>query len=174
MTSVRLAPILLLLLPGCEAVRDRLPGGAASARAGAPVTLPETREEAEVLVSAAGRSEALPEAPRTAEDFDTTTEAERVIATAAAEAASEDEEEALGTTVATLGDPAEPGLWLATPLVAETRPGRLVYPPTEESVLVELRPIAGAATAGSRISLPAIRLLGAPLAGLPEIEVYAR
>ena len=174
MTVLRLLPFLLLALPGCESVRAAFPGGGDGSAPRAPVALPQSQAETEELVSAAGRSETLPEAPRTVEDFDTTTEAERAVATAAAAAPSETEERALGTTIATLGDPAEPGLWLATPLVAETGPGRLVYPESGESVLVELRPIGGPATAGSRISLPAIRLLGAPIAGLPEIEVYAR
>jgi hypothetical protein len=39
-------------------------------------------------------------------------------------------------------------------------------------VRVELRPIEGPATGGSRISLAALRLLGASLAGLPEVEVF--
>ena len=138
------------------------------------MVIPETAEEVAAVVAAAGQAEAVPEGARTAEAFDTTTEAERVIATAAAAEPAETPEEALGTTIASLGDPTEPGLWLATPLVSEVRPGRLALADTGQSVLVELRPIEGPATGGSRISLPAIRLLGASLASLPEIEVYAR
>ena len=171
----RLAPLLLVALPGCAALGIGAgPDGAAPAAPAGPVVIPETQAEVEAVVATAGRAEAVPSGARTAEAFDTTTEAERVIAKAAAEEPPEEAEEALGTTIASLGDPADPGLWLATPLVAEARPGRLLYPETGESVLVELRSVGGPATGGSRISLPAIRLLGAPLAGLPEIEVFGR
>ncbi len=166
MTPIRLAPLLVLALAGCAAPSAGPPGGGPPA----PVAMPATQAEVEAVVSTAGRSRAVPQGARTAEAFDTTTEAERAIAKAAAAEPPESAEQALGTTVASLGDPADPGLWLATPLVSGTRPGRLVYPETGESVLVELRPASGA----TRISLAAIRLLGAPLAGLPEIEVYGR
>ena len=165
MTPIRLAP-LLLVLSACAESAARPP----QAGPPGPVAIPETQAEVEAVVSTAGRSQAVPRGARTAEAFDTTTEAERAIAKAAAAEPPESAEQSLGTTVASLGDPADPGLWLATPLVSGTRPGRLVYPETGESVLVELRPGSGA----SRISLPAIRLLGAPLTGLPEIEVYGR
>jgi hypothetical protein len=54
--------------------------------------------------------------------------------------------------------------------VSQARPGRLAL--GERSVRVELRPIEGPATGGSRISLAALRLLGASLAGLPKVEVF--
>jgi hypothetical protein len=107
---------------------------------------------------------------RTAEEFDTTTPAERRAAAAAPAPAGEAR---LGVTVASLGDPSAPGFWLETPLVAEVRQGRVLLAATGASVQVELRPIAGAATAGSRLSLAALRLLGVGLTDLPEIEVYA-
>ena len=50
--------------------------------------------------------------------------------------------------------------------------GRVEYPETGKSAQVELIPIDGAATAGSRISLPAMRLLGAPLTGLVTLRVF--
>ncbi|MDX1781252.1 MAG: hypothetical protein R3256_08025 [Thalassovita sp.] len=78
----------------------------------------------------------------------------------------------LGTTVATLGDPAREGFWIETPLVAEPGKGRVRYPANGREVRVDLIPIAGAVTAGSRLSLGAMRLLDAPLTGLPEVEVY--
>jgi hypothetical protein len=80
---------------------------------------------------------------------------------------------ALGRTVASLGDAAQPGLWMKTPLVQVERPGRVMYPVTGKSVAVTLIPIAGPVTAGSRLSLQAMYELGAPLTGLPEIEVFA-
>lgn len=75
-------------------------------------------------------------------------------------------------TIAGLGDPAKPGLWLETPLVTTEQPGRVSYRATGASVNVTLRPIPGEATAGSRLSLQAMRDLGAPLTELVEVTVY--
>lgn len=80
---------------------------------------------------------------------------------------------ALGRTVATLGNAAEPGLWLKTPLVQSATAGRVAYPVTGKTVAVTLIPIEGPVTAGSRLSLQAMQALGADLTGLPEIEVFA-
>lgn len=110
-----------------------------------------------------------PAAARTAEAFDTTTNAQRAAATAAPRAP----EDLLGRTVASLGDPADPGFWAVTPLVSAPRQGRLVDPATGFSVLVELRPRDAAAGAGTLVSLPALRALGVPLTALREIAVYA-
>lgn len=110
---------------------------------------------------------AAPANARTVEDFDTTSAEER----AAAQNVS-DGGQALGTTIASLGAPAEPGFWLETPLVDAVTQGRVVYAETGASAAVELRPIDGSATAGSRLSLAAMRLIGAPLTGLPELTVY--
>ncbi len=79
----------------------------------------------------------------------------------------------LGTTVASLGDAAQPGLWLKTPLVGTEQPGRVRSVETGQSVGVTLIPIEGPATAGSRLSLAAMQAIGAPLTGLPEVEVTA-
>ena len=106
----------------------------------------------------------------TADELDTTTEEDRAAAVAPppdpAAAAS------LGTTVASLGPPADPGIWMETPLVAEPTMGRVVYPANGRSVTLELRPSGGAAGSGSQISLAAMRLLEAPLTGLLELEVF--
>lgn len=110
-----------------------------------------------------------PAAAQLPEDLDTTTAAER----AAAIAPPPSGEREMGRTITSLGDPVDPGFWLETPLVSEPGKGRVVYPATGQSVAVDLRPIDGPATGGSRISLPAMRLLGAPLTGLPELIVYA-
>ena len=112
-----------------------------------------------------------PKNATTAEQFDTTSQAERTAALAPVKPAGE---RALGKTIATLGNPTDPGFWLETTLVNERTQGRVVYAPTGKSVAVELIPIQGAATSGSRISLPAMRLLGAPLSGLPELTVFAK
>ncbi len=106
---------------------------------------------------------------RTVEDFDLTTAAERE----AAKAPSGGGERSLGSTVASLGDPSSQGFWLETPLVDSETEGRVVYGKTGESANVTLRPIPGEPGAGSRISLAAMRVLGASLTDLPTLEVYA-
>ena len=162
--------LLTLAAPGCARLQSALPGPDPSPPR--PVVLPETPEEIAAAVAGAGRAEPLPADRRTAEDFDTTTPEERAVAVAAA--AEEAPERPLGRAVVSLGDAAEPGLWLETPLVEAAGPGRLAYAPAGTSVLVELRPSGGAAGSASRASLAAMRLLEAPLAGLPEVEIFAR
>ena len=111
----------------------------------------------------------VPPAARTVDDFDTTTTAQKNEALSkAAEGGGVD----LGVTIASLGAPSEPGFWLKTPLVAAPARGRVLYPATGKSVEVDLIPIDGPKTAGSRMSLSAMRLVGAPFTGLPEIRVY--
>ncbi len=105
----------------------------------------------------------------TVEEFDTTTSQER--AAAAAVPASGGGEAALGTTVASLGNPAEPGFWAETPLVSAVRRGRLTDPASGASVQVELRPSGGDAGTGTRVSLPAFRVLELPLSALRELRV---
>ena len=79
----------------------------------------------------------------------------------------------LGRTVAGLGDPGRTGLWLETPLVTAGGKGRVVWPSTGRWVAVALLPASGEVTAGSRLSLEAMRALGAPLTELIEVEVYS-
>jgi hypothetical protein len=74
-------------------------------------------------------------------------------------------------TIAALGDPAQPGLWLKTPLVDREGPGRVSY--AGRTVDVTLIPIEGPETAGSRMSLAAMRALGAPLTELVEVSVVS-
>lgn len=105
----------------------------------------------------------------TVDQFDTTTEEDRAAAVAVDDT---DASAALGTTIASLGPPTEPGIWLKTPLVDALTPGRVAYQGTE--INIELRPSGGAAGSGSQISLAAMRLLNAPLTGLLEIEVFTR
>jgi len=107
---------------------------------------------------------------RTVEEFDTTTAADRQAALTPGPAA---EDGRLGATIASLGDPAEPGFWIKTPLVSAERSGHIVYVTSGRSVQVTLMPSDGPAGGGSQVSLAAMRLLDAPLAGLPEIVVYA-
>lgn len=112
---------------------------------------------------------APPPEARTVEQFDTTTEQERAEAAAPPPAPQSAK---LGTTIASLGDPSLPGFWAETPLVTEVQPGRLDFPSQGTSVQVELRPSGGAPGSGTRVSLPALRVLEAPLTALPELEVF--
>jgi hypothetical protein len=109
-----------------------------------------------------------PEA-RTVEDFDTTTAEDRAAAIAQPAAVTDLE---LGTTIVSLGPPADPGIWLETPLVAALTMGRVDYGPAGTSVALELRPSGGVPGSGSQISLAAMRLLEIPLTALAEVTVY--
>lgn len=80
----------------------------------------------------------------------------------------------LGSTIASLGDATEPGFWLKTPLVDAQTPGVLRSKATGMTAQVTLLPIEGPATAGSRVSLSAMRLLEVPLTELVELEVATR
>jgi hypothetical protein len=62
-------------------------------------------------------------------------------------------------------------LWLKTPLVSSEQQGRVTNPANGKSSLVTLIPIDGPATAGSRMSLAALRLIEASLTDLTEVEV---
>lgn len=178
MTRTHLVTLLVTgtLLAGCAQLQRIVPQRqpAPDRTAAAEVAVPEAPEEVAAVVSDAGRAEALPANRRTAEDFDTTTAEERAVAVAAAERAPEESERLLGTTVASLGDATEPGLWMRTPLVDAVTQGRVADPGRGTTVLVELRPLSGAASGGSQISLAALRLLEVPLTDLPTVEVYAR
>ena len=104
----------------------------------------------------------------TVEQFDTTSQEERAAAVVATAPAGD---QVLGTTIATLGPPAEPGIWLKTPLVTTITAGRVAY--EGKTINIELRPSGGAAGSGSQISLAAMRLIEAPLTSLVELEVFA-
>ena len=108
-------------------------------------------------------------AAKTAAALDTTTKEQRAAAAAKPAPAAEQK---LGTTVASLGDPTDPGFWIKTPLVSAAAKGRVEDPATGKSVQVELIPSGGAAGAGSQMSLPAMRLLGVSLTDLPEVVVF--
>lgn len=109
-------------------------------------------------------------AANTAAELNTTSAEER--AAAAAPPAEPAGEKKLGTTIASLGDPTEPGFWLKTPLVKAKASGRVVNPANGKSAKVDLIPLSGPSSAGSQLSLPAVQLLGISLTDLPEVEVY--
>lgn len=77
----------------------------------------------------------------------------------------------LGDTVASLGDATQQGLWLRTPLVSGETPGRVTVF-GGKSLAVTLIPIAGEASAGSQISLAAMRGLDLGLTDLPTLQVF--
>ncbi|WP_341366746.1 D-galactarate dehydratase [Yoonia sp. BS5-3] len=105
----------------------------------------------------------------TVDQFDTTSEEDRAAAT---EVSDDSEAAELGVTIASLGSPAEPGIWLETPLVDVLTPGRITY--QDKTINIELRPSGGVPGSGSQISLAAMRLIEAPLTSLPELTVFAQ
>gem|GEM_PF-323500 len=111
-----------------------------------------------------------PSGARTAEAFDTTTQEERAAAVQTAQ--TETRASLLGTTIASLGAPSEPGIWMKTPLADSPGKGRVDDPASGGSVAVDLIPLDAPRGAGSQLSLAAMRLLGVGLTELPEVEVY--
>jgi hypothetical protein len=146
----------LVLLPAC-ALPPLTPDAPDAAPAPAPVALDPTPPPPP------------PPQARTAEEFDTTTAEDRAEALAAPPAP---QDVALGTTIVSLGPPADPGIWIETPLVTSPVMGRVDYAPAGTSVALELRPSGGPPGSGSQISLAAMRLLEIPLTALAEVTVY--
>lgn len=79
----------------------------------------------------------------------------------------------LGETLASLGSPADPGLWLRTGLVAQVTQGRVETQDGSGSLRVELRPSGAVAGSGSQLSLSGFTTLGLPLTQLVTLRVYA-
>lgn len=139
------------------------------ATAAAPEPSPEDAVEESDAAAAPVDVAAVSPVARTVDQFDTTTSAQKAEAVAEAAAGGGTE---LGMTIASLGAASEPGFWLKTPLVSAPAKGRVTYPATGKSVQVDLIPIDGPKTAGSRMSLAAMRLIDAPFTGLPEVQVF--
>lgn len=141
------------------------------ARRPAAAAEPQTALSPEQVAAAAAITRApapRPAARATPAQLDTTTPAQRQAAARAPEAA----ETRLGTTIASLGDPTQPGFWIKTPLVTARAVGRIVNPATGKSATVDLIPLEGPASGGSQVSLSALQLIGVSLTDLPVIEVY--
>jgi hypothetical protein len=145
-----------LLLAGCAEL-GLTPPSAPAARAPAPAATP-----------APSARPPLTGAPRTVADFDRVSEDERQAAVAPPPAVAG----SIGTTVASLGDPARPGFWIETPLVSAPGRGSVLYRANGRRLNVDLIPIPGPASGGSRLSLSAMRMLDAPLTGLPQVDVF--
>lgn len=149
------------MLSGCTQMQAMRPVSGVPA----PDALPPPPAEIAAVVMAPPP----PAAARTAAQFDTTTQAQKD----AASAPSTGEGRLLGETVASLGDPGQPGLWIRTPLTDVPGSGRIEYGATGRSAVVQIIPSGGAAGSGSQVSLAALRLLEAPLTDLPTIMVFA-
>jgi len=158
---------VVLLVMGCSQL-DPSPSVREGSQSVTDVSSAAPSEASQVAQAAGLDAPTPPQVARTAEQFDTTTPEQR--AEVRVNSAPSPSEARLGRTVASLGDPAQPGFWLDTPLVSDAQPGRVTY--QGQSAAVILRPIEGPATAGSRLSLPAMRVLGAPLTALVEVEVF--
>jgi len=171
MSRILICVLSVGLVTGCNVVQGPAPDVGDGLRGGINTDVnirPRARPEGLETASLGGV--APPATATSVEEFDTTSTAERAAATEVSVSAGE---RSLGRTVASLGSPTEPGFWLKTPLVQVETQGRVVYNATGKSVQVTLIPIDGPTTAGSRMSLPALRLLEAPLTGLPEVDVFA-
>ncbi len=151
-----------LVLAGCAQI-GLPPHQGAPGSGPAPAAAPET------AITPAAIAPPPPAAARTVDEFDTTTPEQRAAAAAAGTGGGR----LLGETVAALGDPAEPGFWLVTPLVDAPARGRIVSVETGRAAEVDLRPSGGAAGSGSEVSLAALRLLEVPLTSLPVLRVFA-
>lgn len=154
----------------CAALPDWMrPPAPEPAEAPGPAQAPEAISGAtDAPMSAAVRP---PADARTPDEFDTSSNADKAAAAAPSPSGSDPGMD-LGTTIASLGAPGQPGFWLKTPLVTEPGPGRVVYPVNGNSAKVDLIPLDAAPGAGSRLSLAALRVIEAPLTGLPELRVF--
>lgn len=165
MPRILIMGLLVLSISGCGDMAARLGIGRATAAKSADA--PAEPAVTATILAPATAAPPPPVTAKTAEALDTTTPEQRAAAAIPATAPIK----ALGKTVASLGSPTEPGLWLKTPLVKAEAKGRVTNPANGKSSVVTLIPIDGPATAGSRISLAALRLIGASLTELTEVEV---
>jgi hypothetical protein len=147
------------LVAGCAATPQWL-----SPRS-APTETPPAQAAPDAATAAASK---VPPNARTVDQFDTTSAEDKARAAQPAAGGTP-----LGTTIASLGAPGEPGFWIKTPLVTKPGPGRVVYPANGKSVKGDLIPLGGDVGAGSRMSLAALRVIDAPLTGLPEVQVFS-
>jgi hypothetical protein len=98
--------------------------------------------------------------------LDTVPEAEKQ---AAREQAATTTGGTLGEVTVSLGDPADPGLWVKSDLVSSERPGT-VRTGGGEAIAVTLRPVESTES-GAQISLSAMQALGLPLTGLHPVTL---
>lgn len=156
----------LVALAACQPAQLATRPAAPSPQTGASAAAPAAAPAAAKVVKAP----APPAGARTADALDTTTAAQK----AAAVQKPASGETRLGETIGSLGDATEPGLWIKTPLASVRGAGRIEHKASGKSALVELIPLDGPKTAGSEVSLAAMRLLGVGLTDLPDLDVYAQ
>lgn len=159
-----LGALALLALAACTSATQTTPRTPGTTAGSGGETAGTGTAAGSVLTAAARPSPAA----RTAAQFDTTTREQK----AAAAAPPATGERRIGTTIASLGDPSQPGFWIKTPLVKSEADGRIVNPANGKSAKVRLIPLDGPASGGSQVSLPALQLIGVSLTDLPTIEVY--
>ncbi len=167
MKQLVVSGVLVALLSGCSTVGGFLRKDPAPSDVVTGETIPTAAEVETAALAPATAAPPPPPAARTVEALDTTTPEQRAAAVAPAQSPSK----TLGKTVVSLGSPTEPGLWMKTPLVKDEAQGRVTNPANGKSSLVTLLPLDGPSTAGSRMSLPALRLIGASLTDLTEVQV---
>ena len=174
MSRLRHSVFLVLLgvaLSGCQQLSRlsdsglRSTGGADVNVAVSPADAATPRPQARPGSTAAG----LGSAGLRPEQLDQTSATERAAALAPPAARTQ----FLGETLASLGSPADPGLWLRTGLVTSATAGRIELAQGEGSLRVELRPSGAAAGGGSQLSLAAFTTLNLPLTQLVALRVYA-
>lgn len=117
----------------------------------------------EVVMTDPLQAAAPPPDARRVDEFDTTTEAQRLAALETSENGV-----LLGEAVLSLGDPGRAGFWVQSSLVSSPGQGRVVLIEGGRDVEVELLPGSGS----GRISLAALRLLEVGLTSLVEVKIY--
>ncbi|MCX7559401.1 hypothetical protein OS190_07440 [Sulfitobacter sp. F26204] len=167
MKQIVVSGVLLALLSSCSGISGFFPKKPAVESVPAEPVLPAVNEVESAVLSPETAAPPPPPAARTVETLDTTTPAQRAAAVAPAKAPNK----ALGKTIVTLGSPTEPGLWIKTPLTKVEAQGRVTNLANGKSSVVTMIPLEGPATAGSRMSLAALRLIEASLADLTEVSV---
>ncbi len=167
MKRVFFTGVVVALLSGCSGFGDFIQKEPEPLGTSRDTGLPPVETVEETTLAPATAAPRPPAAARTVEALDTTTPEQRAAAVAPPEASSK----GLGTTIVSLGSPTEPGLWIKTPLVKTEAQGRVTNPANGKSSAVTLIPLDGPATAGSRMSLAAMRLIEASLSDLTEVEV---
>lgn len=159
---MRYVLMMTLVLAGCEMASG--PVCLDCTPAGEPVAV--LPGEGEVT------AEALPAGEPVRATIDGNPVTTQPIAAAAAVTAAPVAAGALGSVVASLGDPARKGLWLETSLVTVQSKGRVALA-DGKSVDVDLIPVAGAAGSGGRLSIEAYKALGLKITELPVLTVSA-
>lgn len=176
MKYVLMMSVAGLALTGCSTAsgvadrfgsRQKPASNTADAQAPADPFIKAESPVAETTLAPATAAPAPSATAQTAAALDTTTPEQRAAAAVPAVGASR----VLGKTIVSLGSPTKPGLWIKTPLVKTEGQGRVTNPANGKSSLVTLIPIEGRATGGSRLSLPALRLIEASLTDLTEVVV---